>query len=154
VQEFLNKLNAQQKGRKWDYRLPTDAEWEYGCRGAASKGDSSWAFYIGKQGTNDLSSDDANFHGKFAAGNAKKGKYLGRPTMVGQYAANILGLYDMHGNVWQWCDDLGIGKVKRCMRGGAWNSEGEQCRAAFRTSQAPGDRFDSVGFRLARVPSK
>src|SRR5262249_43888811 len=105
-QEFLKKLNEQHKGKGWLYRLPSEAEWEYACLNAStSKEDCSFDFYF-DQHTNDLSSRQANFHGNFPAGKAEKGPYLGRSTKVGSYAPNKLGLYDMHGNVWQWCDDL------------------------------------------------
>jgi formylglycine-generating enzyme required for sulfatase activity len=156
VKEFLNKLNAQQKEKRWRYRLPKAVEWEYGCRGAASKEDSSWDFYVGKQKTNDLSSDDANFNGDFPAGDAKKRKNLGRPQVVGRYASNELGLHDMHGNVWQWCEDeLWKGKeARRAGRGGSWLSKGEVCRASVRSTGAPEDHDHETGFRIARVPSK
>ena len=88
------------------YRLPTEAEWEYACRGGAtSEEECSYHFYFDKP-TNDLSSKQANFNGDYPFGKADKGPYLGRPTRVGSYPPNKLGLCDMHGNVWQWCEDL------------------------------------------------
>jgi formylglycine-generating enzyme required for sulfatase activity len=155
VQKFVEKLNEREKGKGWRYRLPKEAEWEYACRNAATdKAECSFDFYFAKGGTNDLSSKEANFNGEYPAGNGVKGNYLGRPTMVGQYEPNKLGLYDMHGNVRQWCEDLydtkGPGQV---VRGGSWRSHGRFCRAAFRDGYAPSDRYDVLGFRLARVPS-
>jgi formylglycine-generating enzyme required for sulfatase activity len=154
AQKFLTKLNEREQGKGWIYRLPKEAEWEYGCRNAASsKEECSFDFYFEK-GTNDLSSTQANFVGARPAGNAAKGPYLGRPTKVGSYAANKLGLYDMYGNVWQWCEDLwdekGPGHV---IRGGAWNCNGQSCRAAYRSLSGPAFLSSSLGLRLARVPS-
>src|SRR5207237_3949414 len=105
VQEFLQELNALEKGKGWLYRLPSEWEWEYACRGAASsKEECSFDFYFDKP-TNDLSSKQANFRGDFPAGKGEKGPSLERTTRVGSYPPNRLGLYDMHGNVWQWCEN-------------------------------------------------
>jgi formylglycine-generating enzyme required for sulfatase activity len=152
VQDFLKKLNEQQKDKGWAYRLPSEAEWEYACRGAAtSKEECSFDFYLEKA-TNDLTSAQANFIGGVPAGNGAKGPYLGRPTKAGSYVPNKLGLYDMHGNVWQWTataeGSYGV------VRGGSWNNWGSECRAASRYSGAPEDRLGILGFRLARVPSQ
>ena len=109
AQEFIKKLNEKEKGKGYQYRLPSEAEWEYACRGGAtSEEECSYHFYFAKP-TNDLSSKQANFNGDFPFGKADKGPYLDRTTKVGSYAPNKLGLYDMHGNVWQWCEDL-LGK--------------------------------------------
>jgi formylglycine-generating enzyme required for sulfatase activity len=154
VQDFLKKLNEQQKGKGWLYRLPTEAEWEYACRNAVTtKEDCSFDFYFDKP-TNDLSSKQANFDGRVPAGMADKGPYLQRLTKVGSYAPNKLGLYDMHGNIWQWCADLydGTGQT-RVIRGGSWVELGRSCRAALRVGRAPSDRDVVVGFRVARAPS-
>jgi formylglycine-generating enzyme required for sulfatase activity len=150
VQEFLKKLNEQERDRSYVYRLPSEAEWEYACRGGAtSEEECSYHFYFDKP-TNDLSSEQANFNGNFPFGKAPKGKYLGRTTRVGAYPANKLGLYDMHGNVWQWTDTAeGSDRVNR---GGSWSSNDTGCRAAVRDGNAPADRGSYLGFRLARVP--
>jgi formylglycine-generating enzyme required for sulfatase activity len=154
VQEFLKKLNERAKGKGRVYRLPTEAEWEYACRGAATtKEECSFDFYFDKP-TNDLSSQQANFNGDFPAGNAKKGPWLGRPTKVGSYAPNKLGLYDMHGNVRQWCADSSDGKAaSRVFRGGCWHSHGADCAAANQDWSGPDLVGNDVGFRLLAVPS-
>src|SRR5262249_35232513 len=153
VQAFLKKLNEQEKGKGYVYRLGTEAEWEYACRGGATtEAECSYHFYLEKP-TNDLSSKQANFHGDFPYGKGERGPNLGRPTKVGSYASNKLGLYDMHGNVWQWCEDLFDPKGSdRVLRGGSWSLIGSDCRAANRIRYAPTFRYSSLGFRLARVP--
>jgi formylglycine-generating enzyme required for sulfatase activity len=150
AQEFLKKLNEKERGGGYWYRLPTEAEWEYACRGGAtSEEECSFHFYFDKP-SNDLSSDRANFNGNFPSGNAPKGKYLGRPTWVGSYPPNKRGLCDMHGNVWQWTSSSeGSGRV---LRGGGWSGLGTHCQAAYRFWFAPSFRDFYLGFRLARVP--
>jgi serine/threonine-protein kinase len=130
--------------------LPSEAEWEYVCRGGAtSEEECSYHFYLDKP-TDDLSSEHANFNGNFPFGEGPKGPYLQRPTRVGAYPANKLGLYDMHGNVWQWTDTA-AGSV-RVFRGGCWRIIGPDCRAADGHRGKPTDRGYDLGFRLARVP--
>jgi len=145
------------------YRLPHEAEWEYSCRGGRP---ASLPFGIGDGAS--LSSHDANFDGNYPYGGAEKGPYLQKTTPVGTYKANTLGLYDMHGNVWQWCadryGDYPTGRavdptgppsaLSRVGRGGGWTDAGGRgCRAASRGRGEPGGRSFILGFRLARVPS-
>ncbi len=151
-QEFVKKLNEQEKGKGWVYRLPREAEWEYACRGGAtSEEECSYHFYFAKP-TNDISSKEANFNGNFPFGKADKGPYLERTTKVGSYASNKLGLYDMHGNVWQWTSTAEASN--RVIRGSGWIHYGVGCLAAIRNANTPSNRRSSIlGLRLARVPS-
>jgi formylglycine-generating enzyme required for sulfatase activity len=154
TQEFLKKLNEKEKGRGYLYRLPSEAEWEYACRGGAtSEEECSYHFYFEKP-TNDLSSTQANFNGNVPFGKGEKGPYLDRTTKVGSYAPNKLGLYDMHGNVWQWCQDLYDPKASddRVFRGGGWYVSGGFCGASYRFRHAPTVWRNYLGLRLARVP--
>jgi eukaryotic-like serine/threonine-protein kinase len=152
AQEFIKKLNEKEHGRGYLYRLPSEAEWEYACRGGAtSEEECSYHFYFDKP-TNDLSSKQANFN-EHPFGKGEKGPYLGRPTKVGSYAPNKLGLYDMHGNVWQWCENLWEpGDSFRVVRVGSWYNGAGSCRAAYRLRDTPHSRIPILGFRLARVP--
>jgi formylglycine-generating enzyme required for sulfatase activity len=160
--EFCNKLSAlpaeKESGRKC--RLPTEAEWEYSCRGGAP---ASRVFHFG----NSLSSKQANFDGS-PFGRAEKDTSLERTCKVGNYEKNGFGLYDMHGNVWEWCldwyqkdyekdekkDPKGPAKgASRVIRGGSWLSDGCLCRASQRLRRSPTDRYLSVGFRVTVFPS-
>jgi formylglycine-generating enzyme required for sulfatase activity len=147
VQEFLKKLNAREKSNEWTYRLPTEAEWEYICRGRAnfsgdlSQQECSFHFYF-DQPTNDLTPQLANF-----------GNTLGRTSKVGSYKPNRLGIHDLHGNVWEWCHDLYGGGPQRVVRGGGWVRHAGSCAAAVRGGDEPGVRDLRLGCRLARVSS-
>jgi formylglycine-generating enzyme required for sulfatase activity len=132
------------------YRLPTEAEWEYACRGGAtSRDECSYDFYLAKP-TNDLSSKDANINGQLPGGRAPTGEYLRRPTRVGAYPSNKLGLCDMHGNVGQWCADL-AGDTHRVYRGGHFHFGGDGCRAGLSNNSLTMSHTVVIGFRLARV---
>ena len=162
AQAFCTKLSAmngeQAAGRR--YRLPTEAEWEYACRaGTKTK------FHFGDL----LNGDKANVNGQYPEGTTTKGPYLGRTASVGRYGVNAFGLYDMHGNVWEWCEDayderayskrsgltadplVTSGSEYRMLRGGSWNYYSGVARSADRFWLSPGDRSVSNGFRVVSV---
>jgi formylglycine-generating enzyme required for sulfatase activity len=159
AQEFIKKLNERERGRGYSYRLPTQAEWEYACRGGAtSEAECSYHYYFDKP-TNDLSPEQANFSCdplRRGAPKGPKGRDLDRTTRVGAYPSNKLGLCDMHGNVWQWCADI-IPAVdprevdQRALRGGSWADGAILCQARYSYEHAPTFRARYNGFRLARV---
>ena len=146
-QEFVKLLNAKVKEPGWVYRLPTEREWEYACRGGPlpDQSRSAFMFYLDEP-TNRLAANQACF--------GETG--LERTCAVGSYKPNALGLYDMHGNVWEWCEDEvqdDEGASLRVLRGGGWSYSSEYCQAAGRGSFAPSHGDSYLGLRLARVPA-
>jgi len=148
AQAFIKKLNQAEKTK--DYRLPSEAEWEYSCRAG-----SETEFPFG---------DDAKRLGEFAWFGDNSG---GKTHPVGEKKPNALGLYDMHGNVWEWMEDDYHGSYERApddgkawidkqrrsdrvIRGGGWNTGAPYCRSAARNGNWPGNRRDYVGFRVSR----
>lgn len=153
TQEFCARL-SNATGR--EYRLPTEAEWEYACRATTTT-----PFYFGNTITTNL----ANYDGSSESYNREpKGQYRKETTAVGIFPPNAYGLFDMHGNVWEWCSDNWItdGKAFNIIRGGSWFTSARRCRSANRTSLRPDNRGDSspgdsnpkdsVGFRIICVP--
>ena len=140
----------------WEFRLPTEAQWEYACRAgtttATAFGDS-------------LSRRQANFRGKPYNGGADDGPSLKRASRVGSYPPNAWRLHDMHGNTFEWCRDwyhpalpggddpdlYSAKAVSRVRRGGCWADEGWPCRSAFRLRFEPERRYDHIGFRVVAV---
>ncbi len=147
-QVFIERLNKKEKDSGWEYRLPTEAEWEYACRGGpVDKADSAFDFYFTKP-TNTLLPEQANFAPRVGTG-------LMRTCKVGSYEPNFLRLYDMHGNVLEWCSDAekgADGDSLRVGRGGGYNLYPMQCQAANRIAAPPSYRSGNLGLRLARVP--
>jgi formylglycine-generating enzyme required for sulfatase activity len=137
------------------YRLPTEAEWEYACRAGTIT-----PFNTG----NNITTGNANYDGNYPYNNNAKGIYRERTTPVGSFAPNPWGLYDMHGNVWEWCWDWygeypvssqtdprgAVSGAARVMRGGGWGYTARYIRSAFRDNSTPSDRYGSIGFRLVR----
>jgi formylglycine-generating enzyme required for sulfatase activity len=158
VQVFLQKLNAANSRSGFLYRLPTADEWEYILRGGPiSKSQSQYNYYFARSktdltavGSNDLASTQANFDGNYPTGAGEKGPYLVTTSAVGNYFPNPLGMYDMHGNVWEWTSTE-EGSV-RVICGGGWRSRGDYCKASLRRGHEPHYRFNELGFRLLAVP--
>jgi formylglycine-generating enzyme required for sulfatase activity len=150
VRKFLRRLEARSPGSR--FRLPTEAEWEYACRAG-----SATAYNTGDT----LSLAQANILPAEGAGRA-----AGRTTRVGSYAPNAWGLYDMHGNVWEWTADEHCpylegattdprgrcGAALKVIRGGSWYFGADSARCALRYTHRPQDRGFSLGFRVVREP--
>jgi formylglycine-generating enzyme required for sulfatase activity len=152
--EFCKRL-SQHTGR--EYRLPTEAEWEYACRAGTTT-----PFHTGKTLTSDL----ANYDATEIYGDGFKGEYREQTTDVGSFPANAFGLYDVHGNVWEWCQDhwhknyadaptdgsawLSTDEnASRLIRGGSWIYYPSYCRSAYRINYTPDLRYYSFGFRVS-----
>ena len=152
-QDFCKKLTGHLGGRG-RVSLPSEAEWEYACRAGTTT-----EFQFGDVITTDL----ANYNGNYIWNRSPKGKYRKKTTDVASFPANPWGLFDMHGNVWQWCEDgynpystgdqidpkqlTGQSNEYRVMRGGSWCYRPASCRAAFRFRLAPALRSNCCGFR-------
>jgi len=150
VDEFLCKLNAKVADDGLTYRLPTELEWEYICRGGPITQDqSSYHYYFARSKT-DLRPNPTN---GLSASQANFGNQLKRPSDVGTYLPNPLGVYDLHGNVWEWTA-TSEGAVQ-VLRGGCWSwrAAAAGCTASSRFRDEPDDSGHYVGFRLLAVPS-
>jgi formylglycine-generating enzyme required for sulfatase activity len=136
------------------YRLPTEAQWEYACRAGTGT-----PFSTG----NNITTSQANYDGRGPYNNNAKGENRGKTTPVGRsFAPNAWGLYDMHGNVWEWCWDWygsyssgaqtdpggAVSGYSRVIRGGSWDNYGQYLRSAYRNFDYPYGRSYVIGFRL------
>jgi formylglycine-generating enzyme required for sulfatase activity len=163
--EFCKKLSRTEAKR---YRLPTEAEWEYSCR-AGTKGPYGGTGILDDMGwfgdnSGDQRIDSNDFYNKDPKHYDSRvvTEFRCRPHPVGEKKPNAWGLYDMHGNVWEWCNDfMGDYSVEpvsdpagpqqgadRILRGGAWNVRPAACRSAFRHKHAPDSRNHYIGFRV------
>ncbi|NET08076.1 MAG: formylglycine-generating enzyme family protein [Symploca sp. SIO2B6] len=155
--EFCSRL-AEYTGRP--YRLPSEAQWEYACRAGTTT-----PFHFGETITGKL----ANYNARETFADEPKGEYRQQTTPVGQFPPNAFGLYDMHGNVWEWCEDdwhdnyedapidgsawrSDDKNTTKLIRGGSWCSRPTYCRCASRNDFNPGvDKFNKVGLRVVCV---
>ena len=152
--EFCKRLS---KLTGKEYKLPSEAQWEYACRAGTTT-----PFYFGETITTDL----ANYNGSYVFASEPKGQYREETTPVGQFPPNAFGLYDLHGNVWEWCADdfhqnyegppkdgsvwtSNDDKTTKILRGGSWLYYPHACRSAFRLGlNTPSDYY---GFRVVCV---
>ncbi|MEB3182166.1 MAG: SUMF1/EgtB/PvdO family nonheme iron enzyme [Nostocaceae cyanobacterium] len=154
--EFCARL-SQKTGNT--YRLPSEAEWEYACRAGTTT-----PFHFGKT----ITAEIVNFDASYSYALAPKGDYRQQTTPVGIFSPNAFGLYDMHGNVWEWCADiwhpnyegapknggvweLGGNPTYRLLRGGSWNDLPTYCRSAHRLRTQPNTRFKVYGLRVVGI---
>jgi formylglycine-generating enzyme required for sulfatase activity len=153
VVEFCDRL-SQKTGRH--YRLPSEAEWEYACRAGTTT-----PFSCCETITTDLS----NYDGKHIYGSGTTGVYQQETTEAGSFPPNAFGLYDMQGNVWEWCADhwhdnyegaptdgsawiTGKYHLSKLLRGGSWNTAPGYCRSASRNCNYPVGAYPDLGFRV------
>ncbi|WP_293155533.1 bifunctional serine/threonine-protein kinase/formylglycine-generating enzyme family protein [Okeania sp. SIO2C9] len=157
--EFCQKL-SEKTGKI--YRLPSESQWEYACRAGTTT-----PFYFGETITSEL----VNYNGNYPYSNAPKDKYRRETTEVGSFPPNAFGLYDMHGNVWEWCLDIwhnnyddapndgsawesGRYSFRRVFRGGSWLKRSRSCRSAWRSYYYSVEFGISVGFRIVWYTSE
>ena len=153
AQRFINKLN----GIKPELQLclPSEAQWEYACRAGTT---TPFAF-----GDN-ITTDQVNYNGRNPYNDGRQGEYRRRTVEVKSLPPNAWGLYQMHGNVYEWCQDWyatqypsqpvtdpqgAVSGTLRVLRGGSWFNDGRYCRSARRNHAAPADRYSPIGFRLS-----
>ncbi len=156
--EFCRRLSelAGEKAAGRVYRLPTEAEWEHACRAG-----STTPYHFGAA----CSGLEANCDGQYPYGGAPRGPFLQRTTKVGFFAPNVFGLFDTHGNIWEWCADWydrdyyrrspavdppgPSDGEERVLRGGSWFFRAQRCRSAARLGVSPEGSYHIDGFRVA-----
>lgn len=153
IQTFIERFNALHP--LLQVRLPTEAEWEYACRAGTNT-----PFSFG----DNITPEQVNYNGNYPYHTGSKGQYRQKTVVVKSLPPNAWGLYEMHGNVWEWCNDYYAGDYgagpqtdpsgagsggPRVLRGGSWLDDGRYCRSAFRAGSAPGYGSFSIGFRFA-----
>lgn len=157
TQIFIKKIN--ELFPDLQAKLPTEAQWEYACRAGTTT-----PFSFG----NNITPEQVNYHGEYPYAGGKKSIYREKTVPVKSFPPNLWGLFEMHGNVWEWCQDVWQGKLRaspmtdpigvtvsgqtgilRVIRGGSWSYDGKFCRSAFRLGDVPSVRGNGVGFRLA-----
>jgi formylglycine-generating enzyme required for sulfatase activity len=155
VNEFLSRLNAGASAMQ--FRLPSEAEWEYACRAGAAT-----SFSTGGQ----LTAAQANIDSRYSGGDADGGAAYDKTLPVGKFAPNAWALYDMHGNVWEWTNDWygpyiprqdtdprgPATGTKRVIRGGSWRFDASSARCGLRDTYSPQDKDYSLGFRVVAEP--
>jgi len=141
ARQFLDRLNHAQA---WRFRLPSEVEWEYACRAGTTTPYSTGAL---------LSTSEANYNGEFPLPGQSSGENRGRVMPVGSFAANPWGLFDMHGNVWEWTNDA-YDQERKVIRGGSWRFNADSARCALRYHHQPQDGGDSLGLRIVRDLTK
>jgi len=159
VQEFLGKINSEIPGI--DLVLPSEAEWEYACRAGTTT-----PFCFGAN----ITPDEVNYNGDYPYAGGEIGAYRKCTVPVASLPPNLWGLYEMHGNVWEWTRDYWrenyreatassdrqvetISDVGRVVRGGSWHNVARIVRSAVRGKSKPGDHSNNLGFRCARIGS-
>ncbi|MCP4701368.1 MAG: formylglycine-generating enzyme family protein [Gammaproteobacteria bacterium] len=155
AQEFIATVNGILPGSK--FRLPTEAQWEYACRAGTQT-----PFYFG----DNIMPEQVNYNGYFSYAGGAKGVRRGETVAVKSLPPNAWGLYEMHGNVWEWCEDYWSDNYpaeaqtdsagptvdgSRVFRGGSWDNYARDVRSAYRDRLGPDSRFGYRGFRCARV---
>ena len=147
--ELVNLLN---EGGEGGWRLPTEEEWEYACRAGTTT-----AFSFG----DNITTEQANYLGEYPYAGAPMGESRRRPVPVRSLPPNGFGLYEMHGNVWEWCEDLyfpdprstrGASEMgaPRVMRGGSFESQARLLRSGYRDGYPPKSTGPKYGMRLAK----
>jgi len=152
VQMFIEQLNGMIP--ELSAKLPSEAQWEYACRAGTAA-----PFSFGAN----ITPEQVNYNGKYPYSDGAKGLYREKTVSVKSLPVNPWGLYEMHGNVWEWCQDW-YGDYKpeaavdpvgadngsyRVLRGGSWLHFGRSTRSAYRSGHVPANRYDDFGFRLA-----